>query len=504
MKRARAALCVGIAIFQAACTVESLNPHPAKGISDLSVVASLKPNLNFQVVVVDELGKGVSGATVQLGVRPGVPFSGNVLKTDARGMVEAGAAELWARDWNEIPVTVEAPGFIRSTVYGISREENRIVLSRARSMGKTELIGKTTGYGRLSSNGTLDVSLVFPSVLEKDLGRLELTSLIGAGVDRVSVYGQDLELPENLSVPQQTETFMGFIPVTLDKLQYRVRFPFEGDLGVSAVRAQFDFKKTVGDLRDGKSFFDIINRFQFRSMATRNLALKPGVQAIDLPIDETKLVPKIAVLGAGIPKGYAMIAIAAQGKGGRFSVSDVKRLLPGEKQTLMTVDRPSAAIDTVRVVRSLKKYQPSRTDFSGYDYEEMSSVVSPMTFSPATASAPTVQFLEFLKPVTTSGRSVHLDAPTAAGGVTIVKGRLLLSAVKPVSSGSLWLVEKAPIWEFRFRGARSRIDLPSFGSDPWASKGRYRWEHEYVGHDVVAPSNELTHHVRTAVDFVVQ
>jgi hypothetical protein len=127
-----------------------------------------------------------------------------------------------------------------------------------------------------------------------------------------------------------------------------------------------------------------------------------------------------------------------------------------------------------------------------------------MTFSPATASAPTVQFLEFLKPVTTSGRSVHLDAPTAAGGVTIVKGRLLLSAVKPVSSGSLWLVEKAPIWEFRFRGARSRIDLPSFGSDPWASKGRYRWEHEYVGHDVVAPSNELTHHVRTAVDFVVQ
>ncbi len=489
------------ALVQTGCSIENIEHQSSEKLSDFSFMA--QANAKFQIVVVDETGKGVVGATVQLGARPGTPFSGNVLKTDANGVAEA-SSDQWARDWNEIPVTAEAPGFVRATVYGVSKEENRIVLNRARSQGKTELIGKTTGYGRLTANGTLDVSLVFPSVLEKDLGRLELTSLIGAGVDRVSVYGQDLELPENLSVPQQTETFMGFIPVTLNKLQYRVRFPFEGDQGVSAVRAQFDFKKTVGDLRDGKSFFDIINRFQFRSMATRTLSLKSGAQSYDLPIDETRLVPKIAVQGSGVPQGYAMIAIAAQGQAGRFAVSDVKRLLPGEKQTLMTVEKVSAAVDAIRVVRSLKKYQPSRTDFSGYDYEEVSSVVSPVTLSTSAVAAPQVRFFEFLKPVTTSGRSVHLDAPTASGGVAIAQGRLMLSMVKSVSSGSLWLVDKTPIWEFRFRGARSRIDLPSFGSDPWAAKGRYRWEHEYAGHDVSTVQGELTHHVRTAVDFVIQ
>lgn len=492
-----------LALLQGACTVESLNSSRAREDFELSVLAQVRGERPFQIVVLDEAGQAVSGATVQLGVRSGHPFSGNIFKTDASGKIEA-RAELWSQNWNETPVTVEAPGFVRATVYGVSQEDHRIVLTKARSLVKTELVGKTTGYGRLASNGTLDVSLVFPSVAERDLGRLELTSLIGAGVDRVSVYGQDLELPENLSVPEQTETFMGFIPVTLNKLQYRVRFPFEGDLGVSAVRAQFDFKKTVGDLRDGKSFFDIINRFQFRSMATRNLALKTGVQSFDLPIDESKLAPKVTVQGAGIPKGYAMIAIAAQGSRGRFAVSDVKRLLPGERQTLVTVDRSSASFDAFRIVRSLKKYQPSRTDFSGYDYEEVSSVVSQLALASATVSAPSVRFLEFLRPVTTSGRSVHLDAPTTSGGIAIKAGRLLLSAVKPVSSGSLWLVDKTPLWEFRFRGARSKVDLPSFGSDLWATKGRYRWEHEYIGHDVMAASDELTHHVRTAVDFVVQ
>lgn len=463
----------------------------------------------LKISIVDQKGVPIVGALVLVGPQLGVPFADNVLKSNSSGEI-ALTGEKSRLNWTDVPVTIEAPGFVRTTVYGVSFDQSRqglsqIVLQHAHSPLKAELIGKTSGYGRTASNGTLDVSLVFPSVADAELGRLELTSLIGAGVDRVSVYGQELELPENLSVPQQTESFMGFIPVTLNKPQYRVRFPAAGDLGVSAVRAQFDFKKTVADLRDGKSFFDLINRFQFRSMATRYLTLKTGVQSYDLPIDEERLVPRIQVQGVGLPQGYAMIAIAAQGQGGRFAISDVKRLLNGERYNLVASEKGITRGDLMRLVRSLKKYQPSRTDFSGYDYEEVSTVVSHIDASAGQVAAPNVRFLEFLRPLATSGRSLHLDAPSGAvGGIAIARGRVMLSKVQPVSSGSLWLVEKTPLWEFRFPGVRPRIDIPAFGKDPWSEVGRYRWEHEYLGHDVAVSTSNLTHHVRTAVDFVVK
>lgn len=463
----------------------------------------------LKISVVDQRGAPIAGALVLVGSQPGVPFADNILKADSSGEIRL-ASEKSILNWTDVPVTIDAPGFVRTTVYGVSSDQtqlghSQIALKQAYSPVKTELIGKTSGYGRIASNGTLDVSLVFPSVADADLGRLELTSLIGAGVDRVSVYGHELELPENLSVPQQTESFMGFIPVTLNKPQYRVRFPATGDLGVSAVRAQFDFKKTVGDLRDGKSFFDLINRFQFRSMATRYLTLKSGVQSYDLPIDEELLVPRVQVQGLGLPSGYAMIAIAVQGQGGRFAISDVKRLLNGEQYNLVASEQSIARGDFMRLVRSLKKYEPSRTDFSGYDYEEASTVVSPIEVSTGQVAAPSVRFLEFLRPLKTSGRSLHLDAPSGVvGGIAITSGRVLLSRVQPVSSGSLWLVEKTPVWEFRFPGVRPRIDIPAFGKDPWSEVGRYRWEHEYLGHDVAVSTTDMTHHVRTAVDFIVK
>ncbi len=464
---------------------------------------------SLNLTVVDAHGVPVAGALVQIGNRPGVPFADNVYTTNKSGEIRLDG-EKSQLNWDEVPVNIEAPGYLRTTVFGVSPERSQISLLNAFSPLKTELVGRTTGYGGISSNGALDVSLVFPSLAEVDLGRLELTSLLGAGIDKVSVYGQELELPENLSVPQQTETYMGFIPVTLNKPQYRIRFPMPGDLGVSAVRAQFDFKQTVNDLRDGKSFFDLINRFQFRSMATRYLTLKPGVQSFDLPIDEVKLVPRIEVQASAIPKGYAMISILAQGQYGRFTVSDVKRHLDGESHKLVASERAEMGDGTIRLVRSLKKYEPRRTDFSGYAYEESSTVVSQIEMSSGGIHAPQVRFLEFLRPLSTFGRSVVLDSPVAStGGVEILQGRLLLSKVKPVPSGSIWLVDKTPVWEFRFQGVRSRIDIPVFGIDPWSDKGGYRWEHEYRGQDIASNSAksgkvELTHQVRTAIDFVVK
>ncbi|MDZ4081577.1 MAG: hypothetical protein U1E10_01455 [Bdellovibrionales bacterium] len=458
-----------------------------------------------QVAVSDLAGRPIAGAEILFGKSAGVPFSGNVVKTDQTGLAAFPAA--WKQ---ELPVTIVAPGYVRATYLSRQPGSHSFVLRLARSNAGIALHGKTTGFGRLVSNGVLDVSLVFPAVSRAALGSLELTALIGNGVDKVSVYGQELELPNNLSVPAQTETYFGFIPVSLDKLNYQVSVANPGTHRVAAVRAQFDFKKTVDDLRAGSSFFDIINRFQFRSYATRDLQLTLPKQTADLPSDEIKLQPKLSVAAKGLAPGYAMLATAAIENQGLCVVTDVKRLLENEKRSLMIPDVTRTGLGSGVLLRSIKKYQPSRTDFSGPDFEEMSSVVVGFSGNDLDKSL-SPNFYPILKPITTSGRSLLFSPPGGGLGLSEEQTTVTLSKVVLISSGTLWLVDKTPLWDFYGPGQIDRVDLPSFGTEPWAAKGRYRWELLFSGRDRASQPAALgptwnassTHFVKTATDFQV-
>lgn len=461
-----------------------------------------------QVAVSDLNGRPIAGAELLFGQSAGIPFSGNTAKTDSAGVAA------WPAGWKtELPITITAPGFIRATYLSQKPLPFTFKLRPARSAGGISLAGKTTGFGRLVSNGVLDVSLVFPAIPRAALGSLELTALIGNGVDKVSVYGQELELPNNLSVPAQTETYFGILPVSLDKIKYQVSVPNTGNYRIAAIRAQFDFKKTVDDLRAGSSFFDIINRFQFRSYATRDLSLTLPKQTADLPSDEIKLQPKLPLVAQGLPSGYAMLATVAVENQGLCVVTDVKRLLENEKRSLMIPDLSRVNLGSGVLLRSIKKYQPSRTDFSGPDFEEMSSNISVFTNFGASGlqQPPSATFYPLLKSISTSGRSLHFSPPGNSLGLTEEQTTVTLSKVTLVSSGSLWLVDKTPIWDFYGPGQLSRLDLPTVGAEPWALSGRYRWELLYSGRasgvavTPIGPSwnSSGTHFVKTATDFQV-
>jgi hypothetical protein len=508
MRQSLASLLLGVttSVFITGCGPLSTNVHRYQGSDGASVAP--KPAAN-QVSITDLLGRPVAGAEVLFGKSAGVPFSANAGKTDSSGLT------IWPSGWKqELPITITAPGFVRATYLSRAPGAHTFSLRPARSAASINLNGKTTGFGRLVSNGVLDVSLVFAAIPRASFGSLELTALIGNGVDKVSVYGQPLELPNNLSVPAQTETYFGIIPVSLDKLKYQVSVPAAGNYRLAAVRAQFDFKKTVDDLRAGSSFFDIINRFQFRSFATRDLSLILPKQTADLPSDEVKLHPKLAVMAQGLPNGYAMLATAAVENLGLCVVTDVKRLLENENLNLMIPDLTLATSGSGVLLRSIKKYQPSRTDFSGSDFEEMSSIVAPFGAGGIQTQAQP-SFYPLLKPIATTGRSLVFSPPGnvlgAASGVVEEQTNVTLSRVTLVSSGNLWLVDKTPIWDFYGPGQIASMDIPTMGADPWGQSGRYRWELLYSGRQVSAATLPLgpawnaggTHFVKTATDFQV-
>lgn len=375
-------------------------------------------------------------------------------------------------------------------------------MKRTPQAARPQLGGQTTGFGHRSGNGVLDVSLVYPMLARDEIGTLELTQLISPEVDTIEVYGEKLSFPSNLSVPAQTETYFLIVPVSLDKPRYRLSVSAPGQQFFAAVHARFDFKKTVDDLRAGKSFFDIINRLEFRSFTTRELNISQPTQTANVPLGESKVSPKLVVQAKGLPRGYAMLATALTEDRGQFVVTDVKRLLEGEKRNLMVTSSAAPR----RLLRTLKKYDAERTDFSGSDFDEMSSVVTEM--APAVTGSRSVNasvaFLPILKPIVARDRSLFFSPPPLTGNLKPLWTRILLSRVETVRSGGLWLVRKTPVWNFVADGFMEELKIPSVGVDPWGEKGRYRWELSYGAGDGSALSaNETTHLTKTAIDFIV-
>lgn len=490
--------CFAIAGVMMACAPKA-GPETT-GVPDLQVHSQVVGVP--EITVTDLEGQAIAGAKIQIGPVLGQPFAANLLTVDASGKVVA------PNGWQEATVvTIDAPGFIRASYFAQSPGSHTYKLRRADAPKSLQLQGQTTGFGNLTGNGVLDLSLVFSAVPRSDVASLELTQLIGTGVDKVSVYGETLELPSNLSVPKQTETYFMIVPVTLDKPSYRLSVAKPGSYRFAAVHAQFDFKKTIDDMRDGKSFFDVINRIQFRSYSTRDLTIQQPNQAADFKLGATPLKASVAVRASGLPKGYAMVATSLVESGGYSVVTDVKRLLEGESRTLMTAPPArNAKSDPSRLlVRTLKKYDAKRTNFSGSDYEELSAIVSNAGANPAAG------FLPILKPIVSKGRSIVFDPPKLPVGLQAGLTQVTLSKVEIVGSGQLWLVKKSPRWDLYAPEFAKEMTLPSLGAEPWAVKGQYRWELLYAAGASVSESqmgpgatSDFSHVTKTAIDFVMK
>ena len=438
--------------------------------------------------VLDESGRAIADAEILIGAREGYPFSDNHLHVDADGRVPAPTGWVNAED-----VTIQAPGFVRLTRLREEAGEHSYRLKRELTPA-TVLSGKTSGFGSLKTDGVLDVSLVFSALKKSDLPTLDLTRLLSPDVDKQSVYGQEIEMPSNLSIPSQTESVLLFVPVSLNKPRYRVALGGDGAATktVAAVAAQFDFKGMISDLQDGKSFFDLINRLKFKSYSVRSVAIAPVATPItmDLPIGEVPLKSSVAVQTGVVPAGHAVIAAALTDHSGDLIVTDVKRLMANEKKNLLA----SYGGASTWVVRTLKKYEPTRVNFAGYDYEELSSIVLPANQTPAE------DFLPLIPPAETRGRSLILRPPQVASSFVRTSTKVTLSRIEILSRESIDLVAKTPIWEFQSEGLISQIDLPKLANDPWAVKGRYRWELQYSA--TPAGSEMPTHLSRNSIDFI--
>lgn len=443
------------------------------------------------ILVTDISGTAIPNARVMIGMAPDLPFTGNLLTTDASGQVAIPKAWL-----SPLPVTIEAPGLVRATFFARLPSEAQFSLHRAADGRRiNELRGEAMSFPDLSQDGYADVGVVLPTFARADMPNIGLSSVLNSDMDPITVLGQTYQVPANLSIPTQQENYI--LPITLTKPTFRLQFDLPGTYKVSVVHARFKLSEVANDLQHGTPFTQLINKFTFVEGSTKSVIVKPGLTNTTIPVNANRYTPSINVAAPSYDSRLTMVSMAVANVNDVFMVTDLKRIEPSGSGTLVAPKGASAWV--ISMLRDTRAAQTGPT---------------PDTFTTTITPASQSQKIEFLDNVAAPAlvaKSLVLHPPRELPSVTPVMTRVLLSKVELINGGNYKLEKKSPQWELYANGWSHALELPDFPGGASLPTKSIRWEAAFAGQSgstngvllTPGPSafEKVTHVTRSAVDF---
>jgi hypothetical protein len=448
------------------------------------------PPLIFNVTITDQDGAPVEGATVLNSDTPAT------LTTDHEGQVTV--PQTWfARE----SVTIEAPGFVRATYLDLSpgvatlkiRRQPPVVATRA---ARFELDGDSSGFGALKNDGVFDIGLIVQAVPRAQLSMLNLQSLISPEVDHFTVLGQAIDLPSNITIPDQTENYI--FPLHFNKPKYRLFLPTPGDWQIAALHARVPFKATIDALQNGKSIIDIVNTFDFTEGSVTPVTLSGSVQSQDLLVNGEPFTKSITFTAPAYDRSMKLLTISLANLNGAYYPTDLKNV-PANSSVQLTA--PAGAQATGMVLAVFKK---ATTKSYGPEVDQYSAVILPNSetrpFDP----------IRLVEPPHIIQNQLVLDTPVAGPDLNPIMTYASLSIVTLVAQGKLQMETKENLWDVWSPNWVNKLDLPiqSLPKIDPASQS-LRWEvgfsAQFVGQKSIPPGpdalEKITHVSRSAVDL---
>jgi hypothetical protein len=225
---------------------------------------------------------------------------------------------------NSIDLTIGKKNYTTFSIFKINSSHLTIYLEKIQKQNLSyEISGKFNGWPSLADDGVFDVGIMIPS---QDLGSLlsfSMNTILAPSVV-VDIYGER-ELPGNIVIPTQTETYMIF-PIRISKPTYI--FPLNEDLytDLVALTIRLPFKELVSKMKAGENFSDIFKLAKFHKLGVKRdyTVKKKDVANIDLEysLDET-----VEVNFGNQPKNKSIALIS----GFNFNTGSEKMLLTGLK-----------------------------------------------------------------------------------------------------------------------------------------------------------------------------
>lgn len=505
--------CLALVGAMTACTEN--NSPASRSLDSLGFKSlnSVLENENPEAVlirIVDTHGNGIAGASVLIGGALGDPFAGNQLITDANGYATPPAA--WK---SALPLTVEANGFVRTTYIPVSPGQIQLELRRGDSPNSYQISGQTQGFGDLRTDGKVDFGLVIPAIHKSQMLQFDVGNMVSPEVDTISVVGRTIEIPSNITLPQQRESYI--FPITLNKPNYRMFVRQTGIYNMVAMHGQFPLQTVVDELRAGKSMFDMIKHFTFMSAGVVQSYVSEGGLSQSLSVDGVPFSQPLTKVAPSFPAGHMMMAVALADDGEYLYPTDVKTVEANQSVQLNGASGTNSSI--LSILRLDSSNQPTNK-------EQLFELLNADTFNirawaEATASS-TSAFgqLSFVLQSSTDGSAprflnlvpapvvttdlLTVTPPSQVSGVTAVATLAIYSEIEVTGGEKVKTERRTRLWEVVSPGWVNQIALPNIALNPDPNK-THRWEILFLGRAGATNSSNplegITHVTRNATDL---
>lgn len=440
------------------------------------------------IKVTDDAGNPLAGAKVLIGNAAGQPFADNFLVADANGQIAVPAG------WTDAqPVTVQAPGFVRVTYFAREPGALTFKLNRVNQAPQFELGGVTTGHPVVDRDGNMDVGLVMSALTRNDVMAFDLNKVISSDTDKISVLGQEVELPSNVTVPKQKESYV--LPVTIEKAKYRLYFSEKKIQRVFAAQARFPFKTVVDELRAKKKLYELVNYFSITGGVVRDVKIAATKVSADLPVNELAFKTAKTMKAPSIRGDEIVMGLAVADMNGYMVPTDVKRLQSGESKNLnVLAGSPALALG---VLKKEAEFDPASPDA-----DRLSAVLVPFN------GTVTPQFIPLINnPRLASNGDLLLSKPSSVNGVNQLATLSILSEVKEVQVGAGTATFAQKVWEVYAPDWVDVMALPKWPESTPTPKKK-RWEVAYIGSQLKdqaelgqAVVDAATHFTHSSSDF---
>ena len=434
---------------------ESTTPNSPR---DINLEASNR------VRVVDLTGKPLAKVQVLVGMALNAPFADNFLETESDGTFRAPSG--WT---DETAVTLAAPGFVRATYLGQKPEGQTLTLRPIDLPRSMELNGGQTGFQVVDKDGLVDFGLVIPTLSKQDLFNFDIGMVLSNQIDEISVLGQKIKLPSNITLPKQQETYI--FNLTLDKPNYRMYFSSKGPKKVFSARGQFPLKPVVDEIRAGKSFFELANYLKINGGALKQIEISGEKTSATLPVTELVFNQLRTAQGPVFDKEQVLLALALSEDQGALFPTDVKNLSPNSKTALTTAKGSTPLLLTV-----LK----NKSEAQGPGSDRLSATLVPFT------EGASPQLLALMKnPQVISSNHLKADVINTINGVAPVGSYMVLSTVEQKNIGGTSYEVLTKLWEVYDRNWTPEYVLPVWPKEPLPN-GKKRWEVSRAGSNLPA------------------
>lgn len=414
-----------------------------------------------QIKIMNQFGEPVAGAKVLVGDAQGAPFRDNFITTDNDGVA------IVSREWvMPASVTVDASGYIRQTLLDQKPGNITIKMSSAYLANRAELRGQVTQLPVVNGDKLIDFALVMPALSKADLLNFDVGQVISPYTDTLSAAGQSGEVPSNISLPKQKESY--FISVTLEKPIYRLKVPAYGPKRFVSVRGRFVFKTMVSELQNGKPFHELINHFSILGGSIRDAVIASPVTQLDIPGTEMSFTQTIQAKPKTVAADELMLVLAANEVSGSIIPTDIKRIANGQPTNLQSLpNKPALVVSVLKKQSEFMSTQPGadRMSASMLPLEQSGQNMLPLIANPS---------------ITTSGQYViNMPPAPSAAGINPIAMSATISDLIQTTDGDKPITITVKKWDVLGLGWNSRVALPKWPLDN--SQAKKRLEVNYIG-----------------------